>query len=303
MALSHDLHVDELQRVDVEVVRERHERLHRGVEAADRPARSRDAGGLRIRHRLEERAPELGLRVRTSSRRMADPQVPAGVTAALAPVRGFHVHDAVCSPRSHDLHVDELLERVHVEVVRERHERLHRGVEAADRPARGSRDAGGLRIRHRLEERAHARRRPGARSSRRWRIRRPPASRLPRAGRSAASTPRWSRSRSSSTWRSCESAMSDSIVAWKPRIARHEAAVTPAASGSAIAWKSVRPVASACARSSRRWRIRRRPGTPPSAPVIRGFHAHHGVAHGALARPPRGRARGARPRGGRARAP
>ena len=39
--------------------------------------------------------------------------------------------------------------------------------------------------------------------------------------------------------------MSDSIVAWKPRIARHEAAVTPAASGSAIAWKSVRPVASA----------------------------------------------------------
>ena len=29
--------------------------------------------------------------------------------------------------------------------------------------------------------------------------------------------------------------MSDSIVAWKPRTARHDAAVTPAASGSAIA--------------------------------------------------------------------
>ena len=47
-----------------------------------------------------------------------------------------------------------LEELVHVEVVRERHQRLHRGVEAADRPARGSRDAGGLRIGHRLEERA-----------------------------------------------------------------------------------------------------------------------------------------------------
>ena len=45
--------------------------------------------------------------------------------------------------------------------------------------------------------------------------------------------------------------MSDSIAAWNDRIARHEAAVTPAASGSAMAWKSVRPVASACVTS--RW--------------------------------------------------
>ena len=57
--------------------------------------------------------------------------------------------------------------------------------------------------------------------------------------------------------------MSDSIVAWKPRIARHEAAVTPAASGSAIAWKSVRPVASAYV-PSRPWRIRRLLAPPPS---------------------------------------
>ena len=39
--------------------------------------------------------------------------------------------------------------------------------------------------------------------------------------------------------------MSDSIVAWNARIARHDAGETAAASGSAIAWKSVRPVASA----------------------------------------------------------
>ena len=55
--------------------------------------------------------------------------------------------------------------------------------------------------------------------------------------------------------------MSDSIVAWKPRIARHEAAVTPAASGSAIAWKSVRTRRRPGARSSRRWRIRRPPAS------------------------------------------
>ena len=47
-----------------------------------------------------------------------------------------------------------LEELVHVELLRERHERLHRRVEAADRPARRSRDAGRLGIGHRLEERA-----------------------------------------------------------------------------------------------------------------------------------------------------
>ena len=39
--------------------------------------------------------------------------------------------------------------------------------------------------------------------------------------------------------------MSDSIVEWNERIARQDAGATPAASGSAIAAKSVRPVFSA----------------------------------------------------------
>ena len=102
---------------------------------------------------------------RTLFQAMADPE-PAGVAAASCrAIRGFHATMESLMALSQELHVDELLERVlektgtldalvHVEVVRERHERLHRGVEAADRPARGSRDAGGLRIRHRLEERA-----------------------------------------------------------------------------------------------------------------------------------------------------
>ncbi len=39
--------------VDGELLRKRHERLHRRVEAADRAARSRrDAGRLRVGHRL-----------------------------------------------------------------------------------------------------------------------------------------------------------------------------------------------------------------------------------------------------------
>ena len=47
-----------------------------------------------------------------------------------------------------------LEELVHVELLRERHERLHRRVEAADRAARRGGDTRRLGIGHRLEERA-----------------------------------------------------------------------------------------------------------------------------------------------------
>ena len=95
----------------MEVVRERHERLHRGVEAADRPARgSRDAGGLRIRHRLEERAHAEGTG-RTLFQAMADPG--GRSYGCLVPaIRGFHATMELLMALSHDLHVDELLERV-----------------------------------------------------------------------------------------------------------------------------------------------------------------------------------------------
>jgi hypothetical protein len=86
-----------------------------------------------------------------------------------------------------------------------------------------------------------------------WRFSILPRASIVRSASSASSVPVFSstRSSSSSIGRSCASAISDSIVEWNKRIARHEAGVTPAASGSAIAWKSVRPVFSACI--TRRW--------------------------------------------------
>ena len=80
--------------VGVELLRERHERLHRRVEAADRAARcGGDAGRLGIGHRLEERAAGV-LRVRDEAlqRRVADP-APRAVRDAEERGRVLRVHE------------------------------------------------------------------------------------------------------------------------------------------------------------------------------------------------------------------
>ena len=90
----------------MEVVRERHERLHRGVEAADRRTRAAvtpAASGSAIAWKSVR---PVHLHVRTLFQAMADPEA-AGVTAASCrAIRGFHAT------------MESLEELVHVEVVR-----------------------------------------------------------------------------------------------------------------------------------------------------------------------------------------
>ncbi len=80
--------------VDVQLLRERDERLHRRVEAANRPARGgRDAGGLGIGHRPEERAAgRLGVRDEPLDRRVAD-AAPRTVRDAQERGRVLRVHE------------------------------------------------------------------------------------------------------------------------------------------------------------------------------------------------------------------
>ena len=149
----------------MELLRERHERLHRRVEAADRPARrGGDTRSLGIRHRLKERAARV-LRMRdeplqrrvadTAARTVRDPQERrrvlrihehAEVRGRVADLRALVEARAADDLVRHVLPDEHVFEHARLRVHPVEDRDLARGVAAADERCDLRRDETRLRV-------------------------------------------------------------------------------------------------------------------------------------------------------------